>query len=75
MIPIVFMNYVLAGSAYLAAHSVFRGRTNEESPLAELLRDWMPFMLSAAITAGIAPLSPSPHGAGAQRRPAPRTPI
>ncbi|MBT4866721.1 MAG: hypothetical protein HON53_16580 [Planctomycetaceae bacterium] len=56
LIHIVFMNYVLAGSAYLAAHSVFRGRTNEESPLAELLRDWMPFMLSAAITAGIAPL-------------------
>ena len=56
LIHIVFMNYVLAGSAYLAVHSVFRGRTNEESPLAELLRDWMPFMLSAAITAGIAPL-------------------
>jgi hypothetical protein len=56
LIHIVFMNYVLAGSAYLAAHSVFRGRTNDESPLAELLRDWMPFMLSAAITAGIAPL-------------------
>lgn len=56
LIHIVFMNYVLAGSAYLAVDSVFRGPEKEESPLANLLRDWMPFMLSAAITAGIAPL-------------------
>ncbi len=56
MVHIVFMNYVLAGSAYLAAASVMRGMAAEESPIYRLLRDWMPFMLSAAITAGIAPL-------------------
>lgn len=56
MIHIVFMNYVLAGSAYLAVHTVLRGHSRAETPIAALLRDWMPFMLSAAITAGIAPL-------------------
>ncbi len=56
MIHIVFMNYVLAGSAYLAAATVVRGESSDKSPLVDMLRDWMPFMLSAAITAGIAPL-------------------
>jgi hypothetical protein len=56
LIHIVFMNYVLAGSAYLAVHSILHGRSDAGSPIASLLRDWMPFMLSAAITAGIAPL-------------------
>lgn len=59
VIHVVFMNYVLAGSAFLAAFAVLRkgDATDEaEDPLAAALRDWMPFMLSAAITAGIAPL-------------------
>lgn len=55
----VFMTYVLAGSLYLAWAAVFRG--SEESPraqsaVAKILREWMPFALSAAITAGVAPL-------------------
>lgn len=54
MVHIAFMNYVLAGSATLAAGLMWRGRA--ESPVLSTLRDWMPFMLSAAITAGIAPL-------------------
>lgn len=51
MVHIAFMNYVLAGAAYLAATAPARG-----GPVTAMLRDWMPFMLSAAITAGIAPL-------------------
>ena len=52
----VFMNYVLAGSAYLAAAHVIGGASLDENPVVAKLRDWMPLMLSAAITAGIAPL-------------------
>ena len=55
-IHIVFMNYVLAGSAYLAAAAVLHGKSAEKTPVYAVLRDWMPFMLSGAITAGIAPL-------------------
>lgn len=55
---VVFMNYVLGGSAYLAFVSIFRGgaKQRHRSPAALVMRDWMPFALSAAITAGIAPL-------------------
>ncbi len=56
VIHAAFMNYVLAGSAYLGAAIVIQGKSVETNPLASLLRDWLPFMLSAAITAGIAPL-------------------
>ena len=55
----VFMTYVLAGSLYLAWAAVFRGSEETpraRSPLAGILREWMPFVLSAAITAGVAPL-------------------
>jgi hypothetical protein len=55
-VHIAFMNYVLAGSAYMAATLLARGRPAQEHPIYALLKDWMPFMLSAAITAGIAPL-------------------
>ena len=54
-----FMTYVLAGSIYLAWASLFPGKdeiVRLRMPLAEILRDWMPFALSAAITAGVAPL-------------------
>lgn len=59
LIHVAFMNYVLAGTAYLAAYAVRHGRhpaDQSRHPLAGPLREWMPFMLSAAITAGIAPL-------------------
>lgn len=52
LVHIVFMNYVLAGSCYLAFNAVFGGSCR----LAAKMRSWMPFMLSMAITAGIAPL-------------------
>lgn len=55
----VFMHYVLAGSLYVAWATVWPGHAvipRTEQPLAATLRDWMPFLLSAAITAGVAPL-------------------
>lgn len=54
-----FMHYVVAGSLYVVWATVFPGRgevPRSDQPLAATLRDWMPFMLSAAITAGVAPL-------------------
>jgi hypothetical protein len=54
-----FMHYVLAGSMYVAWTYVFPATSDpprNQQPLAAVLRDWMPFLLSAAITAGIAPL-------------------
>jgi hypothetical protein len=63
-----FMHYVLAGSLYVAWTICFPGTSKSitspvtelaprsEQPLAAVLRDWMPFLLSAAITAGVAPL-------------------
>lgn len=54
------MNYVLAGSTYLVGVSfvetLLGRRIDRQLPLVRLLRDWMPFALSIAITAGIAPL-------------------
>lgn len=55
----IFMTYVLAGSMYLTWASIFPGSQTvprAQSPLAKILREWMPFALSAAITAGVAPL-------------------
>lgn len=55
---VYFMAYVLAGSVYLAWTGI-RGRLDRRRPcddLATILRDWLPFALSGAITAGIAPL-------------------
>lgn len=58
VVHVLFMNYVLAGSAYVAWVSVFRGTDGQRptAPAARVLRDWMPAALSAAITAGVAPL-------------------
>lgn len=60
VVHVVFMNYVLAGTAYLAVCSLIPAASADqkpgEHPFSALLRDWMPFILSAAITAGIAPL-------------------
>ncbi|MFO0837036.1 MAG: hypothetical protein U1D55_00795 [Phycisphaerae bacterium] len=58
IIHVVLMNYVLAGSAWLAVGRVRRlaNSTLPPSPAGMMLRDWMPFVLGAAITAGVAPL-------------------
>ena len=53
------MHYVLAGSVFVAGASLIPGlgaETIGRKPMATTLRDWMPLMLSAAITAGVAPL-------------------
>jgi hypothetical protein len=46
------IGYVLAGTGY-AAVAAIRKRPD---PIAEAARDWLPFFLGAAITAGVAPL-------------------
>jgi hypothetical protein len=57
VIHVAFMNYALAGSGYLALAGLFSRADKEQNrPLCATLRDWLPFMLSAAITAGVAPL-------------------
>jgi hypothetical protein len=53
------MHYVLAGSLFVAWTMAFPGTgaiPRYEQPIAAALRDWMPFALGAAITAGVAPL-------------------
>lgn len=57
----VFMSYVLAGCIMLGIAGLrgMLGRKEKPSvwaPVTTVLKDWMPFALSAAITAGIAPL-------------------
>ncbi len=55
----VFMSYVLAGSIHVAGATLFPGSTDDVRSnrlLASTLREWLPFALSAAITAGVAPL-------------------
>jgi len=59
VVHVFLMTYVLAGSAWLAWATMFPGRDVlplTTQPLAMILRDWMPFALSGAITAGVAPL-------------------
>lgn len=61
LLHIVFMSYVLAGSIMLGVAG-FRGMLgstgtpSDWSAVTTILKDWMPFALSAAITAGVAPL-------------------
>ncbi len=53
------MHYVVAGSIYVAWATIAPGRGDTpraEQPLASIVRDWLPFVLSAAVTAGVAPL-------------------
>lgn len=57
----IFVSYIVAGSGYLAAVALTKGRlaggrARDEGPIAARLRDWSPFMLGAAIVAGVAPL-------------------
>lgn len=54
VIHVVFMNYVLGGITYLGLSSL-AGQSNRNQ-LALMLRDWMPFAIGVAITAGVAPL-------------------
>jgi hypothetical protein len=49
------MQTMLGGSLYLAVRAL-RGQQSVADPLAEQIRSWMPFTVSVAITAGIAPL-------------------
>lgn len=66
VLHVLFMNYVLAGTAWLA-WSIGMGRLklgaksaeiakNEPATCESILADWIPTMLSGAITAGVAPL-------------------
>jgi hypothetical protein len=56
----IFVSYVLGGSLYLLVSSFGRrlevAAADRGAPLRDTLRDWLPFALSAAITAGVAPL-------------------
>ncbi len=52
---VAFMNYVLAGSAWLAL-AYLRPSDRGAGASTKILKEWMPFMLSGAITAGVAPL-------------------
>lgn len=56
VLHVVFMHYVLAGTGYLVLRSAIFGSRADDGLPAKFLREWLPFMLSAAITAGIAPL-------------------
>lgn len=48
----VFVGYVLVGTAYALVQAIRR----VEDPIAEQIRDRLPFMLGCGITAGVAPL-------------------
>ena len=59
----LFMHYVAAGSLLLSIDALRGqlGSTNDgskpgNSSIEQIVRDWLPFQLSAAITAGVAPL-------------------
>ena len=59
VVHVFLMAYVLAGSLWLAWATLFPGTESPprtKQPMARILRDWMPFALSGAITAGVAPL-------------------
>ena len=59
VIHVLFVSYVLAGTAYLAAVHFLPGHPaapRHKGGAAEALRDWMPLALSGTITAGVAPL-------------------
>jgi len=59
IVHVFLMAYVLAGSLWLAWATLASGHDaipRTKQPLARILRDWMPFALSGAITAGVATL-------------------
>lgn len=53
---VLFMNYLLAGSFYLATSSLSGAGPAKKGTLRYLLADWLPFSAGLAITTGIAPL-------------------
>jgi len=55
----VFVSFLIAGTAYVVAASAGKlgmSRITTTNPVVEMLTDWMPFAVGAAITAGVAPL-------------------
>jgi hypothetical protein len=48
----VFVSYVVAGTGYALVAAIAR----RADPVAARVRDWLPFMLGAGITAGVGPL-------------------
>ncbi len=55
----VFMNYVFAGTFYVAVVGVGQADAalaRLHNPIGAMLRDWLPFAFSGVITAGVAPL-------------------
>ncbi len=61
VLHVVFMNYALAGTLFVAGAAVagrYSGRWAEgaKGSLEKVVRDWLPSAVSGAITAGIAPL-------------------
>lgn len=59
-LSMTFANYVLGGALWLAVRTLLRRGQTSAAPNASIadhtLRDWLTFMLSGAITAGVAPL-------------------
>ena len=53
IVHVALVSYVLVGSGWLAVRGLL-GRPDDA--IAARFRDWLPFMLGAAITAGVAPL-------------------
>lgn len=56
LIHMVFMHYVLAGTAYLACGRLFGRQRAADCGWQQRLVDWLPFATGLAITAGVAPL-------------------
>ncbi len=56
LVHMVFMHYVLAGTAYLACGRLFGRRRSADCGWQQQLVDWLPFATGLAITAGVAPL-------------------
>jgi hypothetical protein len=59
LLHVAFMSYALGGAMLLGLAGVLgrlHGGAGAVAPMARVLKDWMPSALSAAITAGIAPL-------------------
>lgn len=53
----ILMSYVFAGTFFVLVQSCFSTSNESDQPsLTDTLRDWLPLFLSAAITAGVAPL-------------------
>lgn len=58
VVHVLFMNYVLAGSAWVALAGFRRGAAAPPATrtISATVRDWLPFALGLTITAGVAPL-------------------